>query len=102
MGLIATKDTYESLAIFIVHYIESSQDWNFSNFRIFNTFFFFFKKGKKKLTELLNNAKNTLKNISQFLVEENLTQCLECTVEAPITQSLTYQEIINRLNLQES
>ena len=53
---------------------------------------------KKKITELLNNAKNTLKNISQFLVEEKLTQCLECTVEAPITQSLTDQEIINRFN----
>ena len=57
------------------------------------------KKNKiNKSTQLLNNIKNTLKNISQFLVGENLTQCLEYTVETPVTQSLTDQEIMNRLN----
>ena len=33
-----------------------------------------------------------------FLVGDNLTQCLEYTVETPVTQSLTDQDIINRLN----
>ena len=32
---------------------------------------------------------------SQYLEEENLTQCLECINEAPVTQSLTDQEIMD-------
>lgn len=48
----------------------------------------------EKSNELLNYAKNTVENIPPFLEKENLTQQLECTDEAPVTQSLTDEEII--------
>ena len=55
----------------------------------------------KMSTELLKYAKNTLENIPPFLEEENITQWLECTDEAPVIQCLKDQEIINSVLKQQ-
>ena len=56
-----------------------------------------FNAEKKKKKNQLNFwiMQKYFEKVSQFFEEENLTQCLECTDEAPVTQSLIDQEIIS-------
>ena len=67
--------------------MENSQDQNCGDFGVSSA-----EKKRKKINRTFELSK---KYFGKFLEEDNLWQCVVCTNEAPVTESLTDQEIIS-------